>query len=179
MNHNDMERPIIYNKPLQKEDFIEWMNEMVRKRIKIPFTVVLIFTALFYILFLVLTILGMRTVSIWYVILVSICFITALFFQYGMPRILGQLRYNQYCFTRSNVNRTIVFFEDYLELKVGNEQITSLPYGNIRKTAFTEHLYVMAFPNYVQCIVRQDGFSENDFNIIQERINEKTKNGDK
>jgi hypothetical protein len=177
MNNNNIALPITNSKTLQKEDFIERMNEIISKRIKIPFAIVLIFTSLFYIMAFVFALLGIKTVSIWYVLIVSTCLIIALFVKYGLSTVLGQLRYNQYSLTRSGSNRAIVFYKDYLELKVGNEAITTLPFVTIRKTILTEHLYIISFPNMVSCAVRRDGFTENDFEIIQARINNEIKVG--
>lgn len=63
MNNNDVIFPIINNKSLQREDFVEWANEIFYTRIKIPFIIVISFSILFYAIVLVSLVLGMRIVS--------------------------------------------------------------------------------------------------------------------
>lgn len=167
MNSNNIEFPIINNKNLQEEDFIEWMNEIIRARIKVPFIIVISLSVLFYAIVLLSVLLRMKVVSVFYIALVSICLLIALFFRYIMGRLLGRLRYNQYCLSRNECAGASVFYKDCLEIRAGNETVTRLSYADIRKTILTEHLFIIVFPHLTNCIVRRDGFSKNDFEIVK------------
>ena len=86
MNNNDVIFPIINNKSLQREDFVEWANEIFYTRIKIPFIIVISFSILFYAIVLVSLVLGMRIVSFFYIAEVSVCLIIALCFRFLIPK---------------------------------------------------------------------------------------------
>lgn len=170
MNNNDNLFPIINNKRLQREDYIEWMTMVMDNRIKVPFIVVVSLSIVFYVLVLILLLLGMKTVSAFYIVLVSVCLIIALFFRLIIPGALGQLRYSQACLTNKDSRRTVIFYEDHLELKAEDEILTSLCYAIIKKTMVSNHLFIIVFPKMVNCVVRLDGFSEIDLKIIQTQI---------
>ena len=172
MNNNDVIFPIINNKSLQREDFVEWANEIFYTRIKIPFIIVISFSILFYAIVLVSFVLGMRIVSFFYIAEVSVCLIIALCFRFLIPKAFGQWRYSQSCLANqdSSSHREVFFYEDHLELRAGAETLTRLSYALIKKISLSEHLFIIVFPKRVNCIVRLDGFSETDFKIIQAQI---------
>ena len=162
--------PIINNKNLRKEDFIEWTNEIFRSRIKIPFIVVIVLSVIFYIILIVSFIMGIKAVSSFYIILVSVCMLIALCFRFFIPNILGKWRYAQ--FSLANINsyhRSVVFFEDCLDLRAEDKILSRLPYKMIQNISFTKHLLIINFPQLVACIVRFDGFSKNELSTIQNK----------
>lgn len=167
----------VNNLPLQESDFIEWMDEVIKARTKVPFVVISV-SILFYGFVLVCAFLDMKAVSSIYIVLVTACLLIALLLRYTVSRPLGRLRYNQYSLSRSECHRTIVFYKDHLELRAGNETITRLAYSNIKKIALTKNLLIISFPHLTNCVARRDGFAEKDFNIIMEHIKSGMKNGD-
>ncbi|MCD8357445.1 MAG: hypothetical protein LUE11_12895 [Clostridia bacterium] len=172
MNNDNVSFPIINSTSLQKEDFVEWVNEIFYTRIKVPFIIVTSLSILFYTIVLVSLILGMRIVSFFYIVEVSVCLIIALCFRFLIPNALAQWRYSQSCFVNkdSSSKREVFFYKDHLELRAGDETLTRLSYTFIKKIYLSEHLFIIVFPKQVNCIVRLDGFSETDFQIIQTRI---------
>lgn len=167
MNNNNIEFPIIYNEKLEKEDFVEWMTEVMRARIKKPFIAVVILSILFYAIVAMSLIMNVKTVSSFYIILVSVCLVIALFFRNAVGNLLGNLRYKQYCLANNSSKSIVAFYEERLEIKVGEEVVTVLKYSDITKIVFTKHLLIIVFPHLTNCIVRQDGFTEDDFEIVQ------------
>lgn len=176
MNNNDNLFPIINNKRLQREDYIEWMTVVINNRIKVPFIVVVSLSIVLYVLVLIQLLLGMKTVSAFYIVLVSVCLVIALCFRLIIPRALGQLRYSQACLASNDSGRTVIFYEDHLELKAEDEILTSLSYAIIKKTMVSDHLFIIVFPKMVNCVVRLDGFSKLDLKIIQEKIRSEIEN---
>ena len=168
----------VNNLPLRESDFIEWMDEVMSARIKVPFVIVVSASVLFYAIVLVSALLNMKVVSSTTIVVVSVCLLIALFFRYAVSRLLGRLRYNQYRLSRNECNGTTVFCKDHLELRAGDEIITRLAYSNIKKIALTENLIIISFPHLTNCVVRRDGFTEKDFEIILEQIKGEMKNGD-
>lgn len=168
----------VNNLPLREKDFIEWMDKIIRARTKVFFIIGVSVSALFYALILVSVLLDMKTVSPIYIVLVTVCFLVALFSRYGISRLLGRLRYNQYCLSRNENHGLAAFYKDHLELRAGNEVITSLAYSNINKITLTENLMIISFPHLTNCVVRRDGFTEKDFEIILEHIKSEIKNSD-
>ena len=160
----------VNNVPLRERDFIEWMDEIMSARIKVPFVIVVSLSAFFYAIVLASIILKMKVVAPFYIILVSVCLLIALFFRYAVSRLIGRLRYNQCRLSRNECQGTTAFYKDHLELRVGNEIITRLAYSDIRKVALTENLIIISFPHLTNCVVRRDGFTEKDFETILETI---------
>lgn len=168
----------VNNLPLRERDFIEWMDELMSARIKVPFVIVVSVSALFYAIILASVLLNMKVVSPFLVAVVSGCLLIALFFRYAVSRLLGRLRYNQYCLSRNECPGATAFYIDHLELRAGNEIITRLAYSNIKKITLTEDLIIISFPHLTNCVVRRDGFTEKDFEIILEQIKIGMRNGD-
>lgn len=168
----------VNNLPLRERDFIEWIDEVMSARIKVPFVIVISVSVLFYAIVLVSVLLKMKVVSPIYIVLVTVCLLIALFFRYAVSRLLGRLRYNQYCLSRNECHGTTAFYKDHLELRAGNETITQITYSEIKKIALTENLIIISFPHLTNCVVRRDGFNEKDFEIIMEQIKGEIKNGE-
>lgn len=170
MDNRDIIFPIKNSKSLQKEDFMEWMYKVMEARIKVPFIIVVSLSTLFYAIVFVSLLLDMRIVSAFYIALVSVCLSIALCFRFLVPKALGELRYSQACLMGQENSRVVLFYQDHLELRAGEETLTRLSYETIKKTDTSEHLFIIVFPKLVNCIVRRDGFSEADFRIVQAQI---------
>lgn len=168
----------VNNLPLRERDFIEWIDEVMSARIKVPFVIVISVSILFYGIVLVSVLLDMKVVSPIYIVLVTVCLLIALFFRYVVSRLLGRLRYNQYSLSRNECHGATAFYKDHLELRAGNETITQIAYSNIKKIALTENLIIISFPHLTNCVVRREGFTEKDFEIIMERIKGEIKDGE-
>ena len=156
--------------PLRESDFTECMDELLGARIKTPFVIVVIFSALFYAIALASVLLNMKIVSMLYVAIVSLSLLVPLFFRYSVSKFLGRLRYKQYCLAKNNCHQATVFYKDHLEIRAGNEIITQLAYSYIRKVLLTENLIIITFPYLSNCIVRRDGFTEKEFESILKNI---------
>lgn len=156
--------------PLRESDFTECMDELLGARIKTPFVIVVIFSALFYAIALASVLLNMQILSLLYVAIVSLSLLVALFFRYSVSKFLGRLRYKQYCLAKNNCHQATVFYKDHLEIRAGNEIITQLAYSYIRKVLLTENLIIITFPYLSNCIVRRDGFTEKEFESILKNI---------
>lgn len=163
------------NLPLREKDFIEWMDEIISIRTKVPFVATVSLCALFYAVVLASFLLNRKAVSSVYIILVSVCLVIALFFRYAISRLLGRLRYKQYRLCRNGCCGTTAFYQDHLELKAGNEIIARLSYHDIQKIALTENLIILSFPHLTSCVVRRDGFTEKDCEKVMAQIKREIK----
>lgn len=170
MRYDNISFPIENKETLQREDFIEWMTAIMVSRIQIPFRVVVGASMAFYGIILLQLLLGMRLVSVFYIMEVSVCLAIALFFRFVVPNVLGRLRYRQACFTSKGSQKSILFYEDHLELKAEDTQLTALPYTMVKKMTVSKHLLILVFPHMVHCVARKDGFSGNALEAIQAQI---------
>ena len=70
----------VNNLPLRERDFIEWMDELMSARIKVPFVIVVSVSALFYAIILASVLLNMKVVSPFLVAVVSGCLLICFVF---------------------------------------------------------------------------------------------------
>ncbi len=161
----------INSQKLKEHDLVEWQYAVMTNSAKAAFVIVAAGTAIIFIAALIAKFLQINIVSISTLTLIAICFLVAIFCRFVCPNLLGKLRYKQYCATHNSKGR-VVFYADHLETMVGDETVQKLFYTDIKRIIVSENLYIMTFPHLIHCIVRRDGFSSENFDIVQKSLKE-------
>ncbi len=164
-----MNEPIVYDKTLEAADFAAW----VRQRTNLVTLIVLILEAVVLVASIVIAIVGLtkgavsgsRVVT--ELLLVLFCLAFLLYWRYQYPKNAGNQYFRKYKQEQDeNGPRTLTFFDDRFETRLGETVTGTVSYNDVKKVTVKDGIVSIDTKKRTCYVLRADGFDADDLSAL-------------